>query len=78
MRWMAHNSRGRPDALLTFAAWSVVVVLVKVLLHGVNVKGWSFGTIDAALVGAVLLPTLGAYTTKRVAGGKDDAGSPKP
>lgn len=74
MTWMVRNSRGRPDALLTFAAGSVAVVLVKVLLNGVDVAGWTFGTIDAALVGAVLIPTLGAYTTKRVAGGKSDQG----
>lgn len=72
MNWMMKNSRGKPDALLTFSAMSVVVVLLKILLNGVIYKGWTFGTIDATLVGAVLLPTVGAYTTKRVVGGKDD------
>lgn len=72
MNWMIKNGRGRPDALLTFSATSVLVVLLKVLLNGVAYKGLTFGTIDAALVGAILLPTVGAYTTKRVVGGKDD------
>lgn len=72
MIWMMKNSRGKADALLTFSVMSVTVVLIKVLLNGVAFKGWTFGTIDASLVGAVLLPTVGAYTTKRVVGGKDD------
>lgn len=72
MIWMIRNSRGRKDALLTFSVMSITVILIKVLLNGVNIKGWSFGVIDASLVGAVLVPTLGAYTTKRVVGGKED------
>lgn len=74
MKWMIRNSRGRPDALLTFSAAAVFVVLAKVLLSGVVIAGYSFGTIDALAIAAVLTPTLGAYTAKRVKGGKDDAG----
>ncbi len=70
MTWMLHNSRGRHDALLTFAAGAVVVTFAKVLANGVQVPGWSFGTIDPALVTALLAPTLGAYTAKRLIGGK--------
>lgn len=77
MKWMIRNSRGKPDALLTFSAMSVAVVLVKVLLSGVVVGTWTFGTIDAGIIGAVLAPTVGAYTWKRVVGGKNDA-EPKP
>lgn len=76
MTWMLKNSRGRPDALVTFAAGAVAVILLKVLLNGVSLAvlgGVSFGTIDATLVGAVLLPTLTAYTAKRTIGGKADA-----
>jgi hypothetical protein len=72
------NTRGKKDALLTFALASVAVVLVKVLLNGASFRGITFGTVDAALVGAVLLPTLGAYTTKRVAGTRPDREEPKP
>jgi hypothetical protein len=74
MTWMIRNSRGRPDALLTFSVWGVVVVLLKVLGNGASFKGVSFGAIDAALVGAVLAPTLGSYVVKRVKGGKADEG----
>lgn len=67
------NTQGKKDALLTFAVIGFVVVLAKVLLNGATVAGVSFGTVDPALVGAVLAPTLAAYTTKRVVGGKADA-----
>ena len=63
--WMLVNSRGRPDALLTFAAGAVVTVLLKTLLNGVVVGAVHFGTIDASLAGALLASTLGAYTWKR-------------
>lgn len=72
MIWMMRNSRGKPDALLTFAVISVTAVLIKVLLNGVVFRSWNFGTIDGNLAGAILLPTVGAYTTKRVVGGKED------
>lgn len=77
-RWMLLNSQGRPDALLTFSAGAVAVVLVKVLFLGVTFGSWSFGTIDAGLIAALLTPTLGAYTAKRVMGGKTDAGPGAP
>lgn len=72
MIWMLKNSRGKPDALLTFSVLAVTVVLAKILLNGVVYKTWNFGTIDANLVGAVLVPTLGAYTSKRVFGTKEE------
>lgn len=75
-RWMLKNSQGRPDALLTFAAGAVAVVFLKLLLNGVSVHGWNFGTIDAGLIAALLTPTLGAYTAKRLVGGKTDAPAP--
>lgn len=68
--WL-RNSRGRPDALLTLAAAALLVVLVRVLL-----AAWPpFQAIDAGLALALLGP-LAAYTTKRVRGGKADAGEP--
>lgn len=70
MWWMIKNSRDKKDALLTFAVAAVVVILIKVLLHGVTItigtKVFSMGAVDAGIVAAVLGPTLGAYTTKRV------------
>jgi hypothetical protein len=73
MTWMLRNSRGRPDALLTFAAGAVVVAFVKVLLHGVVAFGMTFGSIDAATIAALLTPTLGAYTAKRIGADKGSA-----
>ena len=74
MWWMLKNSRGRPDALLTVAVLGTVVVLAKVLVSGASYGGISFGTIDGGLVAAALAPTLGAYTLKRIKGGKPDHG----
>lgn len=66
MWWMIRNSRGRKDALLTFSAGAVLIVFVKTLLNGVTAHGITFGTVDPALIGALLVPTLGAYTAKRI------------
>ena len=75
MIWL-HNSRGRPDALLTFSAGAVAVVLLKVLAHGVVANGITFGSIDAGTIGALLTPTLGAYTAKRIMVDKGQAAQP--
>ena len=74
--WMLVNSRGRPDALLTFAAGAVAVVLLKTLLSGVVVAGVTFGTMDAGLAGLILGTTLVAYTGKRIV--VDKAAAPIP
>lgn len=72
MTWKLCNSRGRPDALLTFAAAGVVVVLGKLLLAGVTISAAgrtvSLGAIDTGAIAAVLTPLLGAYTAKRISG----------
>jgi hypothetical protein len=78
MIWMLRNSRGRRDALLTFAAMGNLVVLLKVLVSGMTVGTVVFGTIDSALALAVLSATVAPYTTKRIMGGKPDAEEPKP
>lgn len=76
MTWMLKNSRGKPDALITFSAAAVATVLVKVLLNGVSTTigahPISFGTIDPTIIAAVLVPTIGAYTAKRLRGGRND------
>ncbi len=64
---MFTNSDGKRDFLLTASVTALATVLAKVLLAGVSFKGFTFGAApDAALVGALLVPTLGAYTYKRV------------
>lgn len=64
------NSSGKKDAVLTMAVIGFVVVIIKVLLAGFSITTagktvYSFGSIDATLVGAILTPTLGAYVTRR-------------
>lgn len=63
---MFENSAGERDYLLTASTLALATVLLKVALNGAVLAGWACGTIDAALVGALLVPTLGAYTAKRV------------
>lgn len=66
--WMK-NSDGKKDAVLTMAFLGFIVVLVKVLIGGISIKlanhDVSLGTIDAATVGAILTPTLGAYVARK-------------
>jgi hypothetical protein len=64
--WMK-NTDGERDAILTMAFIGFIVVLIKVLLSGVVIGGkdLSLGSIDAATIGAVLAPTLGAYVARR-------------
>ena len=66
MTWLK-NSDGNPDAVLTMAFIGFVVVLLKVFLSGVTIMGTdvSLGVIDATTIGAVLVPTLGAYISRR-------------
>jgi hypothetical protein len=79
---MLCNSRGQRDALLTFAAGGVSVVLLKVLLAGASVtvagRTVSLGAIDTGAIAAVLTPLLGAYTAKRISGADNPAAAPPP
>ncbi len=63
------NSDGKKDAVLTMATFGFIVVLAKVLLGGVSLTIGqhvvNFGTIDAAVIGAILGPTLGSYVARR-------------
>ena len=69
MPWIK-NTDGRPDAVLTFALFSVATVLMKMLFAGLTIKYKEFFTYtvmapDAATIGAVFLPTLGAYVSNK-------------
>lgn len=64
--FLLKNGRGNPDFLMTGAALTLAVVLLKVLAAGVVVGRVQLGGIDAALVGALLTPTFLAYTAKRI------------
>lgn len=67
--WLKHPRSNKPDTMLTFSALALAVCLIKFLLNGasVEVMGYSieFGTVDAALVAALLTPTLAAYATRK-------------
>jgi hypothetical protein len=71
------NTDGERDAVLTMALLGFIIVLVKVLLAGVvltwsETRTFTFGTIDAATIAAVLAPTLGAYVARRYTDAKFD------
>lgn len=64
------NEKGIPSATLTFATLAVFIVLAKFIISGLTVSASDkfnvdFGKLDAALVGAILAPTLGAYVARR-------------
>lgn len=69
MRWMIRNSCGKQDAMLTFCAIGLAVVVIKVLMAGVSLSDGAhsvtFGTIDGSIIAALLTPTLGSYTARR-------------
>lgn len=63
------NTEGRPDSILTFTLIGFIIVIVKVLFSGLHVElegaVYKFGEIDAATIGSILTPTLGAYVSKK-------------
>ena len=42
-----------------------VVVLIKFMMAGVTIFGFSAGEVDASMIAAILTPTLGAYVARR-------------
>jgi hypothetical protein len=68
MLWF-RDADGNPDAVLTFSLLAVVTVLFKILFAGavVTLPHFTFTIVapDAASIGAVLLPTLGAYVSNK-------------
>ena len=67
--WISHPRSKKKDTMLTLSVYAFLAVLGKFLLNGVNItimeKTVDFGTVDAALIGALLVPTLGAYTARK-------------
>lgn len=62
--WM-RNTEGKRDAVLTMTFMGFVVVLLKFLMAGVTLFGFSAGEVDASMIAAILTPTLGAYVARR-------------
>jgi hypothetical protein len=65
--WLTNPSTGRKDTMLSLSAYAFLMCAVKFLLNGVAVGSFTFGTVDAALIGALLGPTLIAYSAKKFA-----------
>lgn len=79
MLWMK-NTEGKPDAVLTMAFLGFLVVLIKLLVAGgtltIGSTVLTAGSVDAAMVAAVLTPTLGAYVARRYTDQKFAAAKP--
>lgn len=67
--FIKHPRSGQPDTMLTLSIYAFIGVMLKFLLNGVSItlfeKTIDFGTVDASLISALLLPTLGAYTARK-------------
>ena len=67
--WIANPKTRKKSVTLTFAVWGLLSCLFKFLTNGVELTIFDqvikFGTIDAALIGALLTPTLGAYVANK-------------
>lgn len=64
------NTDGRPDAVLTFAVLGFTTIILKLLFAGLHlvighVVDFTVQGVDAATIGAILVPTLGAYVSNR-------------
>lgn len=74
--WINHPRSNEPDAMLTVAIASVLVVLGKVVMNGVTLHVFgtpvNFGSIDAGLVAALLTPTLGVYAARKYTDSPDN------
>ena len=70
MRIWLLNPDGKQDAVLTFSAVAFATVIFKLLFVGLALPaswkiGWVVQPIDATTIGAILLPTLGAYVSNK-------------
>lgn len=63
------DTAGQKSLTATLSVVTFVVVMIKVLFGGGSIKyddySFSFGTIDAASIAALLGATLGAYSFRR-------------
>lgn len=61
--------------MLTLGVMATLSALGKFLLNGVSIElagqSVNFGTTDATLIGAILLPTLGAYVARKYTSSPD-------
>lgn len=63
------NTRGKKDAMLTFATLGFALVVTKILFGGNEFHLWTqklvINPIDASTIAAILTPTLGAYVARQ-------------
>lgn len=63
------DADGRPDSVLTFSFFSVWTILLKLFFAGatITLPFFKFTVVapDATVIGALLLPTLGAYVSNK-------------
>lgn len=76
------NTSGKPDAILTMAVMTLVVVLIKYFFADTAIEvaaGHSikFGAADSGAIAALLAPTLSAYVARRYTETKH-GGTPAP
>jgi hypothetical protein len=69
--WIKHPRTGKEDTMLTLAVISVLTVLGKFIINGIEVGDVNLGSIDAGLVAALLTPTLGAYVARKYSDSPD-------
>lgn len=60
----------RKDTMLTLSVYAFSVVCFKILFAGVSFSfgedfSFTFGSIDSAVVAALLAPTLGSYVARK-------------
>lgn len=65
--WISHprDKTKSGDAMLTLSVYAFLGCLFKFLANGITVGTVSLGTVDATLIGALLAPTLVAYTARK-------------
>ena len=67
--WIKHPNTKRYSATLSFSVYALIACLGKFLLNGVTIqildKNINFGTVDSALIAAILTPTLLTYVSKK-------------
>lgn len=75
--WIKHPRTGKEDTMLTLAVMSVLTVLGKFVINGIEVGSINLGSIDAGLVAALLTPTLGAYVARKYSDSPDKKATKK-
>lgn len=68
--WVVDPKTKHASATLTFALWSVIVILLRTVVSGLEIVGpasysLKFSAMDAGLVAAILTPTLTAYASRK-------------